>query len=217
MDSGSAGTETTSGLSRLTASEFTFYGPIFDFANGNLLARLLSVRETPEPLTYREYLPALYRFAYLMTGTVPTAAEVLRLTVEQAERGDLSDVRDPRRVKRWLFARARTLCARPLVLPEALPGAAPPDGTPALPELADDPGRQLIALFAPLPEAERSALTLFYLYLFTPAELAEVLDVKAAELSTLLNRGRASLQRQRGAGENLLTNLGAGRQHAEVG
>ena len=196
---------------------FAFRIPTFGFAIGDPLARLLCVRETPEPLTYREYLPALYRFAYLMTGTVPAAAEVLRLTVEQAERGDLSDVRDPRRVKRWLFARARTLCGRPLALPEALPGAAAPDGTLASPEVTDDPGRQLIALFAPLPEAERSALALFYLYLFTPAELAEVLDVKAAELSTLLNRGRALLQRQRGAGENLLTHLGVGNRHAEVG
>lgn len=173
------------------------------------------MRETPEPLTYREHLPALYRFAYLMTGTIPAAAEVLRLTVEQAERGDLSDVRDPRRVKRWLFARARTLCARPLPMPEPPPNPVPSGDTETLPDLADDPGRQLLVLFAPLPEAERSALVLFYLYLFTPGELAEVLEVRPGELPSLLDRGRSLLQRQREACENLFMKSETGSEKAE--
>ena len=162
------------------------------------------MRETPEPITYGEYLPALYRFAFLMTGSVPAAAETLRLTVEQAERGDLSDVRDPRRVKRWLFARARSLCGRPLAMPEALVDLGSSEGgdSPSV-EGSDDPTRQLAGLFAPLPEAERSALILFYLYLFTPAQLAEVLEVKPAGLAALLSRARTQLQRQRGACENL--------------
>ena len=161
------------------------------------------MRETPEPITYGEHLPALYRFALLMTGSVPAAAEVLRLTVEQAERGDLSDVRDPRRVKRWLFARARSLCGRTLAMPEALVGPGGSEEISAVADLADGSARALTALFAALPEAERSAAVLFYLYLFTPAELAEVLEVKAAELASLLARGRTELQRQRGACENL--------------
>ncbi len=141
----------------------------------------------PEPLAYGEYLPAVYRFAWLMTGSVPLAAEILRLTVEQAERGDLSDVRDPRRVKRWLFARARSLCGRPPALPDA------PEKS--ITSEADDSGRQLAALFAELPEAERSAAILFYLYLFNPNELAEALNVKTAELAELLTRGREILRK----------------------
>ena len=155
------------------------------------------MRETPETLTYGEHLPALYRFAFLMTGSVPNAAEVLRLTVEQAERGDLSDVRDPRRVKRWLFARARHLCGKPLSLPDALdlPGSS---------ASSENPLRPLAALFGAVPEAERSALILFYLYIFDPAGLAEVLDMKLADLPALLSRGRTLLQRQRDARETLL-------------
>lgn len=155
------------------------------------------MRETPETLTYGEHLPALYRYAFLMTGSVPSAAEVLRLTVEQAERGDLSDVRDPRRVKRWLFARARNLCAKPLPLPDAL-------DLPGVRTASDDPTRQLVAVFAALPESERSALILFYLYVFDAAGLAEVLDVKITDLAALLSRGRTSLQRQPDAAEVLL-------------
>ena len=175
------------------------------------------MRETPETLTYGQHLPALYRFALLMTGSVPTAAEVLRLTVEQAERGDLSDVRDSRRVRRWLFARARTLCSRPLTIPKALADPTLEDGSATCDSSgSDDPTRQLTTLFIPLPEAERSALILFYLYLFNPAELAEVLDVKAAELATLLSQGRAQLQRQHAAGENLWMKSEAGSENAEV-
>ena len=161
------------------------------------------MRETPESLTYREHLPAVYRFAYLMTGSIPFAAEVLRQTVEQAERGDLSEVRDPRRVKRWLFARARTLCARPLALPQALvdPAGAGSGNSPL--DLPDDPARQLVALFTVLPEAERSASVLFYLCRFTPGELAEVLDLKLPELAETLERSRTLLQRQRVACESL--------------
>ena len=164
------------------------------------------MRETPEPLTYGEHLPSVYRFAFLMTGSVPTAAEVLRRSVEEAERGDLSDVRDPRRVKRWLFARARSLCSRPLALPEALraPAGLTPEGEAPLPDFADDASRQLAGLFAALPEAERSALILFYLYLFDPAQLAETLNVSPDDLGTLLSRGRTLLQRQHDRSDSLL-------------
>lgn len=173
--------------------------------NGRLGLR--PVRETPEPLTYGEHLPAVYRFALLMTGSVPLSAEVLRLTVEQAERGDLNDVRDPRRVKRWLFARARALCACPLSGSGILTASPvhPAEGDPSLPGFADDaPTRQLLALFAVLPEPERCALILFYLYLFDPAQLAEVLEVKPDALAALLTHGRTLLQNQREACDNLL-------------
>lgn len=157
----------------------------------------IPVRETPESLTYGGLLPAVYRFALLMTGSVPTAAEVLRLTVEQAERGDLSDVRDPRRVRRWLFARARSLCSRPLVMPEALvaPSGSFVDAPSLVPGLPDDSVHHLPLLFARLPEPERCALALFYLYVFAPDELAEALDVKPAALAELLTRGRSLLSK----------------------
>ena len=47
-------------------------------------------------------------------------------------------------------------------------------------------------------------MILFYLYLFDPAQLAEVLEVKPDELSSLLARGRTLLQNQRGACDELL-------------
>ena len=66
--------------------------------------------------------------------------------------------------------------------------STPPEAETATPA-------ELAARFARVPEAERSALILFYLYLFDPAELAEVLEIPAAELAPLLSRGREWLGR----------------------
>ena len=135
----------------------------------------------PESGSLSPYLPDVYRFAFLMTGEAAAAAAVLRRTVERAVRGGASELHDARRVKRWLFTEARHQCASP-----AMPAAGesvPPEPDPASPA-------QLAARFASVPEAERGALILFYLYLFDPAELAEVLEIPSAELAPLLNRGR---------------------------
>ena len=143
----------------------------------------------PEPGSLSPYLPDVYRFAFLMTGEAAAAAAVLRRTVERAVRGGTSELHDARRVKRWLFTEARHQCGPPATTPHAMPVAgesAPPDAQTAAPA-------ELAARFARAPEAERSALILFYLYLFDPAELAEVLEIPAAELAPLLNRGRAWL------------------------
>ena len=74
-----------------------------------------------------------------------------------------------------------------------------PDANASVPTLdaASDSSEQLALLFGGLPEAERGAAILFYLFLFTPAELAEVLEIKPDDLGTLLTRGRALLQRQK--------------------
>ena len=63
-------------------------------------------------------------------------------------------------------------------------------------DAAGDSSLQLALLFGSLPEAERAALILFYLYLFTPNELAEIMEVKPDDLGTLLTRGRALLQKK---------------------
>ncbi len=85
-------------------------------------------------------------------------------------------------------------------MPHSLPPGA---GGGRARRLPDDPPRQLALLFADLPEDERSALILFYLFLFDPAELAELLEIKPAELGPLLLRGRTLLQRHGVRYENL--------------
>jgi DNA-directed RNA polymerase specialized sigma24 family protein len=49
--------------------------------------------------------------------------------------------------------------------------------------------------FRQLPEPERSALALFYLDLFPPPEIAQLLRVDLEELGEILSRGRSELRR----------------------
>ncbi len=160
------------------------------------------MRDTPEPLPYREHLPSVYRFAFLMTGSAAAAAEVLQGTVEEAQREDVGDLRNPWHVRRWLFTQARTLCRRPHTVAGPVPDTTeasflPPDASVPTMDATSDSSQQLALLFGGLPEAERGAAILFYLYLFTPAELAEILEIKPDDLGTLLTRSRALLQRQK--------------------
>ena len=168
------------------------------------------MRDTPESLPYGDYLPDVYRFAFLMTGRADIAADVLRHTVARAARHGINGMRNPLQAKRWLFAEARTLCAQPP--PPAPRGDVPgnPAASPApaapgidVPALPDNPPRQLATLFADLPADERGALILFYLFLFDPAELADLLEIKPAALGPLLLRGRTLLQRHGSLCENL--------------
>ncbi len=180
----------------------------------------------PSPV-YSQFLPDVYRYAFLVTGSAATATEVLRSTVESASRGLAADARKPGRSKCWLFATAREYCAHPQVLrsPDAeAPSqtADPAEGTagdlseeaaplptvPGMDDAANAPYR-LAAFFAVLPERERSALILFYLFLFDPPELAEVLGIKPAELGPLLHGARSMLQQHRGQSANLFADAAA--------
>ena len=162
------------------------------------------MRDTPDSLSYGGHWPAVYRFAFLMTGSAAAAAEVLQRTVEEAEREGLGDSRNPQQVRRWIFTQARASCRRPHTVAGPVPAPDPeepsflpaPDASVPTLDAAGDASQQLALLFGGLPEAERGAAILFYLYLFTPAELAEVLEIKPDDLGTLLTRGRALLQRQ---------------------
>ena len=170
------------------------------------------VSDLQEPLPYAELMPDLYRFALLMTGSVDVASQVLQTGVERAAR-TLRHVRDCSRAKRWLFSQARHDCCtaglhtrEPHPLSSA-PPSCPPEGP--VPAVFNDQPRQLALVFAVLPEPERCALALFYLYLFTPAELAEIMDLKLWDLGALMNRGRAILQRNRILCGDLLANPAA--------
>lgn len=164
---------------------------------------------------YTPFLPDVYRYAFLMTGSAATATEVLRSTVDLASRGFGDHDRRPGRGKNWLFAKARDLCRQPQlprpaaipVVPSSTADDQPLPAVPAADDAANAPNR-LAAFFAILPEVERSAMVLFYLYLFNPAELAEVLEIKPADLGALLGDARALLQQHKVQWAALLVQMG---------
>jgi DNA-directed RNA polymerase specialized sigma24 family protein len=167
------------------------------------------VSDLQETLPYAELMPDIYRFAFLMTGSADVAAEVLRIGVERSAR-TLRKIRDAGRARRWLFSQARLDCsAATLHGSEPCPFTDDPAHCPPearVPANFNDHPRQLALVFAVLPEPERCALSLFYLYVLTPCELAEVMELKPRDLGVLLARGRALLQRNRILSSDLLAN-----------
>lgn len=116
-----------------------------------------------------------------MTGSAAAAQAVIQSLVPcAAER--LPQMRDERQARRWLFSRLREACLRP------------PAGAPAS---TGAPAEEVARLFGGLPEPERSALGLFYLHRFEPAELAEMLEVSPLVLGRLLGSARLLLGRRR--------------------
>ena len=114
----------------------------------------------------------------------------------------LPGLRDPSRLRAWLFGiarravmdRLRRRYAEPeLTSLDAVDGAETDDD---LPEVTDeDLGRMHDAL-ARLPLTERDVLVLFYLQELTVSQLADVLDVPVGTVKSRLFRARQLLRRE---------------------
>lgn len=140
-------------------------------------ARVSALPETP----FAEYWPDAYRFAFLMTGSAAAAETAIQSVVPGASKR-LPQMRDPRQAKRWLFSNVLEVCRR----------------LPAAPICPGSPAQDAARFFSGLPEAERSALSLFYLHRFQPDELAEMLEVTPLALGRLLGSARLLLGRAAG-------------------
>lgn len=104
----------------------------------------------------------------------------------------LEDIRDVMHRAAWLASRIRQRCLETEALPGAAPVISPAEDGPAfeIPAGADP----VIRGFQALPELERSALGLFYLELFTPEQIAQILGIKLEELAEVLRSARIQLQ-----------------------
>jgi len=121
-----------------------------------------------------EHIQALYRLLLIRTGRRIQAEQVLSETLRES----LQDVRhDPYKMDFAAFYRT------------ALKMPAPPSNPPET-DLTGWP----LALHH-LPEPERSAITLFYLEIFSPRVLAEILGLDIEELAQRIAAARKSLER----------------------
>jgi DNA-directed RNA polymerase specialized sigma24 family protein len=140
-------------------------------------------------------LPQLYRFCFLMTGDALKAQEVFQTTLREAARR--SAHRDPPADRLWFFRDARWRC-----LNVAAQGLQPEVSTPdeervsahAPSQIAQLEPEQLAIWISAAPEPQRSALAAYYLDEFTPREILTLLELKPAELSKALRRGRRQFQ-----------------------
>ena len=138
-------------------------------------------------------LVEFYRFALLLTGEAETAQRVMTETLAEAE-SSLCDSRRETNRQAWL---ATSIRKRSLKYERSAKGEAHAAVTGA--EGSEEAGSEiepflLARHFRALPEPERSALALFYLDLFSPDEIARLLNIELDGLAELLGRARDLLQ-----------------------
>ena len=122
-----------------------------------------------------EHIQALYRLLLIRTGQRTQAEQALRETLAESFQKKLPD-----RSKTDFAQYYRTALKRP---------------TPASGPLRTDLAGWTLALHH-LPEPERSAITLFYLEIFSPRVLSELLGLSLVELANLIAAARSSLDSQ---------------------
>lgn len=147
-----------------------------------------------------QFHEALYKFALGLTGRESDAVELTEDTYRVLlDKGDA--LRDPRKVKRWLFmtlhrhflgwrrhaARARKRFFRTA---ERNPSGLTTRHT------ADLEGAYLLRTLQHLEEKYRAPLVLFYLEEFSAHEVADVLEMPASTVLLRLERGKELLCRQ---------------------
>lgn len=124
------------------------------------------------PLSACDYIQALYRLALIQTGRSSDAEivvqDVIGKVFQRSERS--SEATNIQHVFRMAYAQR-----------ESLPR---PEST----ELQGWP-----RALHNLPEPSRSALTLFYLEVFSPSTIAEIVGLPIEELADLVTLGRQSL------------------------
>jgi DNA-directed RNA polymerase specialized sigma24 family protein len=141
-------------------------------------------------------LAEFYRFALLLTGRAAVAELVLSAALAEAGT-QLDQMRGESRRLAWLAQRIRARCLQsneqnPARLVPRLLREPQRPGEPI--ELLGIEAYILAEHFHSLAEPGRSALALFYLDLFTPEEIAKLLQLELEELGAALTDARTRLQ-----------------------
>jgi len=143
-----------------------------------------------------EYYLPLYRYAFRLSGTAVDAEDLTQDAFCTAQMR-LHQLRDPGRVKSWLFAilrngylhRVREEPPRPIPLDLVGEVAEPTPDPPA----AVDPD-QLQAALNELPEVYRTPVILFYFENFSYREIADQMDLPIGTVMSRLARAKVFLR-----------------------
>jgi len=146
-----------------------------------------------------DYYLALYRYAYRLSGNRVDAEDLTQDAFCKAQM-QYRQLRDPDRVKPWLFAILRNgylrkcrdaAVSRQVPLDAASELAQPSPGG----DLDVDPAALQLAL-NDLPEAYRTPLILFYFESFSYLEIAEQMGVPVGTVMSRLSRAKGYLRRR---------------------
>jgi DNA-directed RNA polymerase specialized sigma24 family protein len=137
-------------------------------------------------------LAEFYRFALLLTGDLRTAEQIMARTLAMVE-SQLAELRSDASRQAWLAQRIRERCLSENAcnenpVPRLLRTA--PEGRP---EILKIEAFIVAQRFSTLPEPERTALALFYVDIFQPADIAQLLKMSIDELASVLGHARLLL------------------------
>jgi RNA polymerase sigma factor (sigma-70 family) len=150
---------------------------------------------------YDRYAESLYGYCGWMLSEPDRAADAVQDTFVMAATS-LGGLRDPVRLRPWLYAVARNQCHRRLRTGEAGPDeaaglAAPPAGARGNAERAELRGLVRAAMDG-LNPGEREVIELGFRHDLSGADLAAVLGVPRNQAQALASRGRGRLERELG-------------------
>jgi RNA polymerase sigma-70 factor, ECF subfamily len=142
---------------------------------------------------------ALYRYAYRLSGSAADAEDLTQEAFGKAF-ARLPQLRDPDRVKAWLFRILRNLYLhkvrdqkRHKVVPLDAVGDLPSRGDDSPPAFDIDPARLQLALNE-LDEAFRTPIILFYFEEFSYRDIAEQMELPIGTVMSRLARAKAYLR-----------------------
>jgi RNA polymerase sigma-70 factor (ECF subfamily) len=168
-----------------------------------LADELLAVRcqlgepEAFDALVERWHEP-LWRYTRRLTDDDDAAADAVQDVWLRVLRA-LPGLRDPARLRPWLFGIARRTLMDRLRRRYAEPERVPVDAAePLEPDADDDRAGELELVherLAQLPLVEREVLVLFYLHELSLEQLAEVLGIPVGTVKSRLHRARRLLRR----------------------
>ena len=175
-----------------------------DAARDALADELLAIRcQLGEPAAFdaliERWHQPLWKYLRRLTGSDEAAAETVQDVWLRVLRG-MPGLRDPARLRPWLFGIARRAIMDRLRQKYAEPEAVPVD--PADHAAPEDPHELVQELslmhdeLARMPFTEREVLVLFYLEELSLNQLADVLAVPVGTVKSRLFRARQMLRRQ---------------------
>jgi RNA polymerase sigma factor (sigma-70 family) len=153
---------------------------------------------------YDDYAPALYAYCRTLLSEPADAAEAVLDTYLVAAL-KLDGLRDPDRLRPWLYAVARNECFRRL---RAQGLSAPPATAVAVtsndPDLALDPEREelrdlVVDALSGLPPGDREVIELNLRHVLDDDDLADALGVSRKQAHALVSRARAQFEGSLGA------------------
>lgn len=149
-----------------------------------------------ERLVEEHYL-SLYRYAYRLSGNEADAEDLAQETFCKAQMS-LRQLRDPSRVKGWLFSILRNAYLHRVrteknhaTLSLDLAGDLPEPAGEALPDVEPE---QLQKALTELPEAFRTPILLYYFDDFSYRDIAEQMDLPMGTVMSRLARAKAWLR-----------------------